>query len=619
MDAPRSRRPSPQIPLGGGAGGSPIGNCPRRPSPTKTPLVPHTFFDNHNETVSVDVIMITNSVTDKKSGYGWSMQVKRILLLAIGGTLLFTVMLSLKAHFKHSVALAQSGLDVVSPSSKICGRMKNQTSDDRLQQLILRALSNSGSKSNYPERSMKGLLADFSPFEPPDKCASRGHRSTKHAPTPHLIQRLRDYEALHRKCAGYAENFNNHILQKEGSAEHSNGGECRFVVWIAYSGLGNRLLSLVSAFLYALLTNRILLVDRSTDMSELFCEPFPGTSWLVPKSFPHTWLGNLNETSEHRFGKQFSTSVSSPAYSYVHLTNTYNLDDRMFFCDQAQEHLYPIPWLFMRANNYVVPGLYFLSSFRPQLDDLFSDKEAIFHILGSYLFHPSNIVWGWIYRFRKGYLANNGKQVGIQIRTFNDTHQAYFQQQLTRCAFENNVVPNLTTMTDPEYQSRGLDMEGSGKVTSILVTSLQPEYYEQIRDMYMSSPTQDGQFVAVHQPSHEGWQKTGTFGHDLKAWADIYLLSYSDVLITSGWSTFGYSAQGLAGVKPWILYRSFDYTVPDPPCTYARSLEPCFHTPPLMDCKKTGVPRNPAKLLPFVQNCEEVPWGIKLIEPVADV
>ncbi|CAM6124748.1 unnamed protein product [Calypogeia fissa] len=547
--------------------------------------------------VSMDT-MVGTSVTDRKSG-GLLIHVKRILFLAGAATLLFTMFLALKP---------ESGLDIfrgLVEGSLSFGPPKD---DD--------ATTIGGWKSSYPDRSMGGLLPDFSTFEPPDKCASRGHRSsTKPAPTPNLIQRLREYEALHRRCASQANKFNNTIVQLSLNSSSSEES-CRFVVWIADNGWGNRLLSLVSTFVYALLTNRVLLLHRG-DMGRLFCEPFPDTSWLVPQSFPQSWFKNLSPDTEpgsqHQFGKQFNTSFPSPAFSYVNLAGTYYQDDEMFFCDQGQEYLSSIPWLFMKSNNYFIPGLYFLSTFSPQLDELFPDKEAIFHILGNYLFHPSDRVWGWINRFRNGYLANSAKQVGIQVRTFYHDYQPNFQEQLTRCYLENKVLPNLTTTKDhPEYDyNMGLD-----KVTSVLVTSLQPDYYENITDFYMSAPTEDGQVVSVHQPSHDGLQLTGRFVHDVKALAEIYLLSYSDVLITSGKSTFGYVAQGLGGVKPWILFKSWNINGHSPPCTYARSIEPCFHSPPRLDCKRTGVALDPAKQLPFVQTCEDIPEGVKLVEPV---
>ena len=93
----------------------------------------------------------------------------------------------------------------------------------------------------------------------------------------------------------------------------------------------------------------------------------------------------------------------------------------------------------------------------------------------------------------------------------------------------------------------------------------------------------------------------------------MYLLSLTDVLVTSAWSTFGYVAQGLGGLKPWILYKSDNQKTPNPPCRQAMSMEPYFHAPPFYDCKtKKGIDNG--ALVPHVRHCEDMSWGLKLVD-----
>jgi xyloglucan fucosyltransferase len=114
----------------------------------------------------------------------------------------------------------------------------------------------------------------------------------------------------------------------------------------------------------------------------------------------------------------------------------------------------------------------------------------------------------------------------------------------------------------------------------VLVTSLRTWYYDRIKSMYWEHATATGEAVGVHQPSHEEHQQFGAKSHDAKAWAEIYLLSLTDALVTSGWSTFGYVAQGLGGLTPWVLYKPDNGSVvPDPPCSRNLSMEPCYHAP----------------------------------------
>ncbi|KAM7480049.1 hypothetical protein LguiA_028262 [Lonicera macranthoides] len=138
-------------------------------------------------------------------------------------------------------------------------------------------------------------------------------------------------------------------------------------------------------------------------------------------------------------------------------------------------------------------------------------------------------------------------------------------------------------------------------------------YYEKVRDIYWEQATMTGEVIGVYQPSNEGYQQNEKKMHNKKAWAEMYLLSLTDKLVASSWTTFGYVAQGLGGLKPWIFFKPESRMAPDPPCHRAMSMEPCFHAPPIYDCKKkrgidTGV------LVPHVRHCKDMSWGLKLVD-----
>jgi xyloglucan fucosyltransferase len=98
----------------------------------------------------------------------------------------------------------------------------------------------------------------------------------------------------------------------------------------------------------------------------------------------------------------------------------------------------------------------------------------------------------------------------------------------------------------------------------------------------------------------------------MKAWAEMYLLSLSEVLVTSAWSTFGYVAQGLGGLKPWVLYKIEQGNTRNPSCVRDLSMEPCFHFPPTYDCR-TKTKMNAGSLFPYLKYCEDLDWGVKLV------
>ncbi|CAI0421274.1 unnamed protein product [Linum tenue] len=449
--------------------------------------------------------------------------------------------------------------------------------------------------------------------KPPEQtCESREQRSSylKHRSPelpPYLLSKLQEYERRHRRCGPLSESFN--TTSPLGTHnDFSDGGDCKFVVYTPSQGLGNRILGLSSTFLYALLTNRVLLVDFGPDMEDLFCEPFPNSTWYLPETFPF-----LFQLQTHRFRASYSygnllkrkeedgDSSSSPALLQIFLQDKYNEYDKLFFKDENQGFVERVPWLVLIHDGYFIPCLFQMQSFRSELEKLFPDQETVFHHLVKYLFSPSNQAWGQITGFYEAYLAKAEERIGFQIRVFEPKQTPFtaVMKQITSCTQKHRLIlPQSDEVTLRNEKSK-----------SILVASLSRKYYEEIDWMYGTRRRQSTG-IAVYQASHEGKQHSGDNSHNMKAWMDIYLLSTSDVLVTSSMSTFGYVAAGIAGVKPWIVM------IPDPyhprganesACERAINLEPCFHFPPWFaypDPPGTGGP---------VGRCEDVSWGLKLV------
>ncbi|CAI9281460.1 unnamed protein product [Lactuca saligna] len=455
-----------------------------------------------------------------------------------------------------------------------------------------------------------------------DSCLSRYEsasyrKESPYKPSSFLISKLRRYEALHKRCGPYTESYNKTVgkLKSNGMIEEE-ASDCKYLIWVSFSGLGNRILTLGSAFLYALLTDRVLLIDRGVDMDDLFCEPFPEVSWLLPLDFPiYDQFKTLNQKSPECFGSivsnnSSSSSSSSSGYVYLHLVHDYDANDKLFFCDQDQSFLKNIPWVIMKSDNYFIPSLFLMPSFEQELLTLFPDQQTVFHFLGRYLFFPRNPIWGLITRYYDSYLSQADEKIGIQVRVF-DTRPGPFQyvlDQILSCSLHNNFLPeikqNESSVTPKNQISK-----------AVMLTSLSSGYFEKIRDMYWENPTVTGEVIQVFQPSHEGYQQTGKKMHNRKAWAEMYLLSLTDKLITSSWSTFGYVAQSLGGLNPWILSKPENETTPNPACTKAMSIEPCFHAPPFFDCKKrSGI--DTGEVVPHVRHCEDMSWGLKLVNPI---
>jgi xyloglucan fucosyltransferase len=487
----------------------------------------------------------------------------------------------------------------------------NLTADQLLDGLLTAEFGSRSCRSRY----------EFASYH--DNNKKKGHPS--HKPSPYLLAKLRRHEALQRRCGPGTAPHRAAIRQlKSGNGDVAADADgCRYLVSISYQGLGNRMLATASAFLYAVLTERALLIEH--DLGTLFCEPFPNTTWLLPSpgwfgwvsGFPLAHLRGYDSDSRESLGNMLKNNVLSvggadgnaswsdsgrrPSYVYLHLEGRYGFHDKLFYCDEHQRLLRGAPWLLMKTDSYLVPGLFLVPSFQDELGRMFPEKDAAFHHLGRYLFHPVNDVWRAVTRYHAAHLASAGQRVGIQIRVFWKKQELqHVLDQVLSCVRREKLL------ADPHANSNASAVD-----QAVLVTSLSSWYYERIRDEYGGAGG-----IRVHQPSHEGRQKWGDASHDGRALSEMYMLSTCDVLVTTGFSTFGYIAQGLGGVRPWIMPATPIWSpdtgeVPDPPCMRAISVEPCFHSPSYYDCaarKDVDV----GKVVPYVQTCEDVSWGIKI-------
>ena len=168
-------------------------------------------------------------------------------------------------------------------------------------------------------------------------------------------------------------------------------------------------------------------------------------------------------------------------------------------------------------------------------------------------------------------------------------------RQIINCTVEKSLLPKPNSSSSDEK--------------AVLITSLRPEFSGNLRRIYRNSS------LSFYQPSQEGIQQTGQEKHDAKALSEIFLLGTVDKLLTSSWSTFGYAAQGIGGITPWILLFSgpLHSVVPSSSCERDVSMEPCYHYPPDYDCG-TGEFMLTRKMLPFIKQCRDTVSGVKLVD-----
>ena len=365
---------------------------------------------------------------------------------------------------------------------------------------------------------------------------------------------------------------------------------------------------MAATFLYAILTDRVLLVKFNKDKHGLFCEPFLNSTWILPRKSPF-WNEKHIETYQILLEKDRASNSTEdlPSVLFINLQHTRSDPEKYFHCGHSQDLLQKIPLLTLQSDQYFVPSLFMNPFFNQEVTKMFPEKETVFHHLGRYLFHPSNEAWKLISDYYEAHLAKADKQIGLQIRVFSpvSTPQQAVMDLVLSCTLKHKILPQVDLQT-----SAG---KNQTTVKAVLVASLYREYGDNLKRMYRKNPTLSGEVIKVYQPSHEEHQKYNDNKHNMKAWIDMYLLSLSDELVTTSLSTFGYVAQGLGNLKPWLLYRLVNNDTHFPSCERDFSSEPCYHVPPKHYCNGKPI-KDVVSSFPYLRECKDFRVGLKMVK-----
>jgi len=472
---------------------------------------------------------------------------------------------------------------------------------------------------NDKEKLIDGLLAsEFDDASCVSRLQSHLYRKVSpHKPSSYLISKLRNYEEIHRRCGPYGKYYHKSMTKILHSKKIKGAASmCKYLIWTQANGLGNQMISMAATFLYALLTNRVMLVRFGKDKQGIFCEPFLNSTWLLPETSPF-WNENHVETYQSIIEKEKANNnskVDLPSSLFLNLQYHPNYPEKFFHCDDSQALIIIVPLLILRSDQYFVPSLFMTPFFSKELERMFVEKDTVFHHLGRYLFHPTNEAWRLITNFYQAHLAKADEKIGLQIRVFNPTStpQEAIMNLVLNCTIQNKLLPKVLDMKNSMSTSSD---KNKTIMKVVLVTSLDPQYGENLKTMYMNKSTVTGEVIEVHQPSGEERQKFNDNKHNMKAWVDMYLLSLSDVLVTSSLSTFGYVAQGLGNLRPWLLYRLVRNGTHFPACERDFSMEPCYHASPKHYC--TGKPiKDFASSFIYMRECKDLWFGVKLVSDI---
>lgn len=384
---------------------------------------------------------------------------------------------------------------------------------------------------------------------------------------------LREYTKLHRACLQKIDfNATKYFLAKNDSSG------CQFVVAGApgWAGLGNKVLPTLAVLLYAVLTQRILLVPASKLLPDIMCEPFEGSAWGIDPE------NQFTPSEEHEdmwrpfseFETLIDTSIAqrtlNPKEIYGVRVAHWCQPVPRFYCNMEQAFLQTeVPWIYFSSCIHFMPKLFAIPAFQPVLEDLFPDRMATTHMIRTVML-PADAVWTRVKSVDRMYLEHADRRVGVQIR-YRDV-EPQFQKihdkvnaNVLQCAWRHGILPLVNKTTAP-----------SRTKSSVFVASLFPDLRDLLSDLYHRNPPRSGDAVGIYQLSHGAIQKFG-LEEDTQALSEVLCLSFSDDLLVTPISTFGEMAQAYGALKPYYLEYRNDSGLP--PCERGFTTEPCHQDP----------------------------------------
>lgn len=434
-----------------------------------------------------------------------------------------------------------------------------------------------------------------------------------------------EYSNLHRECLQQVGDIGDYFLEQNTSSG------CKFVVADVSdkAEFGDKMLVLASSLLFAILTQRVILIPGSTLVPSYMCEPFAGSSWLLESSsFPGrpSSSGQLWKLDREIFSgldwhrSRCSSSRSAPESPYAAgiATNQWQPEQR-FYCTDEQTVFSKSTFVYLSGFVYTIPKLFATPVFRPALEALFPDRIVLTRLLRS-AFLPGNPVWKRVKGLHEGYLRPTDRLVGIEVRYHGNGMPRYktmseiLNSRITDCLVQNDMLPSVANT----WEAHDLPRPSPTPVFRVLISSVFLGLKDHLSWMYERSPSSTGVAVGVVQMSQSETEEFSVEA-DVEAFKEALLLSFSDQLLITPKSTLGSVAHAYGALVPWFVdVRQNGWFTKYGTCQQGKTIEVCNHFTEkkyscLSDSSVDG--KFMADVVPYLKNCVTTDHedGIQLI------
>eukprot|EP00754_Rhynchopus_humris_P049281 Rhum_TRINITY_DN8310_c0_g1::Rhum_TRINITY_DN8310_c0_g1_i1::g.27268::m.27268/K13681/FUT; xyloglucan fucosyltransferase len=353
----------------------------------------------------------------------------------------------------------------------------------------------------------------------------------------------------------------------------------RYLVWSLSGGVGNRMESLVSTFLAAMLSGRVLLVKdwfaktqkkgkpmpkeyhngMLLEVLEAAASSVPHNSEILCESLPMMHLRDFRAAYPHHFAaeaRKEHIKVDIVGKHDKHYTKWSKLA-----CAHPTEFPSPdVKFTYLWTNQYYLPLFWANPTVRGTMQELFPDGDA-FGPLSRFLLRPNQVVEAVVEKFvcthaqGKPGRASAGSFLTRQDPSF--TNLVGLQMRAFR--------PNKMVEMAKDFDACLARQPARREAATYFVASL----HKPMRDYFTKKYR--GRVVALDTEAR-GEQETGSVSGDVEALANILILGRTADFLVSPGSTFGSFAAGYYSRLPVQMHTMGSGGA----CTRLASADPCF-------------------------------------------
>ena len=326
--------------------------------------------------------------------------------------------------------------------------------------------------------------------------------------------------------------FHHEVMSNRGLWKSS-----KFLIWRQIGGLGNAILSLVSAYVYALVTNRVLLVDSNV-LHHLLQRP-RGLSWHY--SMFYDMLQLPSDEASFADLDEYLVSIADEV-DFGCVSRMQNLLCEDYSAVQTK-------YLYVHGDQYFLPAILHNRLYRDLIRDWFGDD--VFGTVARYLISPKQYIMSLAAKYADEHFEGK-TSVGIQLRTQNTAEDVMPESHMPPFAWKDWI----SSFWKCAYLSSPPTRNSS---TYFLATDAPKR-------------TRASALAHLRDKVHwiDGEMSRKSLAGFVDALVDMIVLSLCDDLVTTAMSTFGNVAAGLGSIVPLVVTHQST-------CYRELSSQPCFH------------------------------------------